>query len=232
MIGWIKLHRTINKHWIFKDADKLKAWITILLNVNHEENKVNLGNDMFICGRGESLKSLDTWSKLFGNNWNKSKVRRFFDLLKNDSMIVLKNEHKTTRLTVCNYDNYQDLRNTGETQVKRKRNAGETQVTSNKNDKKIKNDKEKKSALDLVFLDFEEMRNKLKKPLTEKAKNLLLKKLNTLSNNEETQILILEQSIMNSWQGIFELKNNNQNSASYNQLEEQAKRTDAKFKNK
>lgn len=141
MEGWIKVHRSITNHWVFSDAEKLKAWITILLNVNHEEIKVNLGNEIFICGRGESLKSLDSWAKLFGKNWNKSKVRRFFELLKNDSMIVLKSEHITTRLTVCKYDNYQDDRNADETQMKRKRNASETQTTPNKNEKNDKNEK-------------------------------------------------------------------------------------------
>ena len=43
MVGWIKLHRNITSHWIFKDADKFKAWISILTTVNHSENKVILG---------------------------------------------------------------------------------------------------------------------------------------------------------------------------------------------
>lgn len=141
MEGWIKIYRRIEKHWIFKDPDKFRSWILILLNVNHEENKVLIGEKLFVCGRGESLNSLETWAKIFGRNWNKSSVRRFFDLLKNDSMIVLKNEQKTTRLTVCNYDSYQEARNASETQVKRKRNASETSLTPNKKDKNVKKDK-------------------------------------------------------------------------------------------
>jgi len=138
--GWIKLHRSIINHWIFKDEHKLKAWICILCEVNHKPKKIILGNKLLNCDRGESLKSLDTWAKLFGSNWNKSKVRRFFKLLEDDNMIVTKNENKTTRLTVRNYSTYQDNRNDDETQVKRKRNASETQTTPNKNDKNIKND--------------------------------------------------------------------------------------------
>ena len=95
---------------------------------------MNLGNKLINCKRGDSLNSLDTWAKLFGKGWNKSKVRRFFKLLESDNMIVTKNEQKTTRLTVCKYDSYQEVRNADETQVKRKRNASETQVTPNKND--------------------------------------------------------------------------------------------------
>jgi len=141
MEGWIKVHRSIKKHWIFKDAEKLRAWLLILLEVNHEPNKVNVGNLLLTCKRGESLKSLDTWAKTFGGNWNKSKVRRFFKLLQNDSMIVLKSERKTTRLTVCNYDTYQEKRNANETKMKRKRHANDTQTTPNKNEKNEKNEK-------------------------------------------------------------------------------------------
>lgn len=55
--------------------------------------------------------------------------------------------------------------------------------------------------------DFEEMRNRIKKPLTDRAKVLLLEKLEKLApGDEEKQIEILDQSIMNSWQGVFELK--------------------------
>jgi hypothetical protein len=145
MEGWIKIHRKILNHWVFKDAEKYRAWTIILMDVNHSSKKVNIGNLLLTCDRGESLNSLETWVKMFGKNWNKSKVRRFFKLLESDSMIVLKSERKTTRLTVCKYDDYQETRNTDETQTKRKRNANETQMTPNKNDKNVKNVKNVKN---------------------------------------------------------------------------------------
>ena len=57
---------------------------------------------------------------------------------------------------------------------------------------------------------FEEMRKKIKKPLTDKAKELIIKKLSKLSNgNGDIAIKIMENSIENSWQGVFPLKNEN-----------------------
>ena len=54
--------------------------------------------------------------------------------------------------------------------------------------------------------DFEEMRKKIRKPLTDRAKVLLLEKLEQLAPaDEEKQIKILNQSTMNSWQGVFPL---------------------------
>lgn len=136
MSGWIKLDREITSHWIFEDSWKFRNWIDLLTLVNHSEQKVNIKGTVLTCNRGETLCSLDT----FARRWNcdKSKVRRFLKLLEADSMIVLKSEHITTRLTICNYDTYQGERNADETKVKRKRNADETQVTPNNNDKKEK----------------------------------------------------------------------------------------------
>jgi DNA replication protein DnaD len=139
MSGWIKLDREITSHWIFEDSWKFRNWIDLLTLVNHSEQKVNIKGTVLTCNRGETLCSLDTFAKRW--NCDKSKVRRFLKLLEADSMIVLKSEHITTRLTICNYDTYQGERNADETQVKHKRNADETQVTPNNNDNKEKKER-------------------------------------------------------------------------------------------
>ena len=62
-------------------------------------------------------------------------------------------------------------------------------------------------TLNNTFLDYMEMRKKIKAPMTDKAIQLAISKLNKLSNgNNDKAIKILEQSIMNSWKGLFELK--------------------------
>ena len=143
MSGWIKLHRKLFiDHWLNDDPIKGWAWLKILAHVNHEDKKVNIGNELFLCKRSESLMSLESWCKIFGKEWNKSKVKRFFSLLERDSMIEIKNEKKTTRLTVCNYESYQSERNAGETQTKRKRNQ-------------LKNEKNyKEKTIDEIYLSY------------------------------------------------------------------------------
>lgn len=136
--GWISLHRQIQDNWLYKKQRKFsefEAWIDILLSVNHERAKVVIQHEILYCERGQSLYSLDTWGKRW--KWDKSKVRRFLNLLKKEHMIETENERKTTRITVCNYDTYQISKNTDETQVKRKRNANETRLTPNNNDNKV-----------------------------------------------------------------------------------------------
>lgn len=206
MEGWIKLHRRSLEHWLYKENrphTKREAWEDLLLHCNHSDEKILIGNELIECKRGQSIKSLLTWSKTF--NWTISKVRRFFILLEKDSMIQTENVKKTTRITICKYEDYQGERNNNETKVKRKRNASETQATTNKNVKNVKKDI---SDFDIIFDCFIEMRNKIKKPLTDKAKELIKSKLSKLTNTEKEKILILEQSIENSWQGVFPLNKN------------------------
>ncbi len=58
---------------------------------------------------------------------------------------------------------------------------------------------------------FAETRKKKRAPLTEYALKLILRKLHELSeDNVEVAIRIVEQSIMNGWQGVFALKQEDQ----------------------
>ena len=50
---------------------------------------------------------------------------------------------------------------------------------------------------------FDQMRTRIKKPMTERAKELLLAKLQTFPSRDWTAIL--DQSVMSCWQGIFPL---------------------------
>lgn len=69
------------------------------------------------------------------------------------------------------------------------------------------------ALLNQAFADYVEMRKQIKKPMTDRAVALAIKKLQELSAmpfsdtiDSEMAIQILNQSIMNSWQGLFPLK--------------------------
>lgn len=55
--------------------------------------------------------------------------------------------------------------------------------------------------------DFIDMRKTIKKPFTENSFKLMLKKLDKIASSDLDKIEILENSTLNCWQGIFELKN-------------------------
>jgi len=166
-IGWISLHRKILNHWIFKDSkvkSKFEAWCIILLEANHSDEKVLIGDELIECKRGQSINSQKTWAKLFG--WDRSRVRRFFNLLQSDSMIELKTTNKTTILTICNYDGYQTVKPSNEHQMNIKRTSSEHQMNTNNNDNNENN--ENKIQFDKFWNHYHEV-TKLNKTDKESA---------------------------------------------------------------
>jgi hypothetical protein len=129
MSGWIKIHRSITEHWLYKEKrvfSKFEAWNDVLLTVNFTESKTIIKGKLYVIKRGECILSLDSWGKRW--SWDKTKVRRFLNLLEKDSMIELFSDNITTHIKVCKYEQYQEKDNANETQTKRKRNSNEIQT--------------------------------------------------------------------------------------------------------
>lgn len=57
--------------------------------------------------------------------------------------------------------------------------------------------------------DFIKMRKAKKKPMTDRALSMLLKKLDELSQNDDEKIRILEESILHTWDTVYPLKTYN-----------------------
>ena len=79
------------------------------------------------------------------------------------------------------------------------------QQKKNKGKEPFEQLKEKKE-LYTSLKGFAEMRKKIKKPLTNRAEELLLHRLDEMADDEAGKIAILNQSIMNCWQGVFPIK--------------------------
>lgn len=196
MSGWIKIHRSIQDHWLYKEKrsySKYEAWTDILLTVNFTEAKTIIKGKVYEIRRGESILSLETWSVRWG--WDKSKVRRFLNLLQKDNMIIVESDNITTRLKVCKYDDYQDQRHASETQTKHKRHSNDIQTTPIKEEEESKEEKEVKTPAKIdvdAFLNwFNEMKLKYKgvkgkfKVVNEKDKNNLHKLKNLKYDSTE-----------------------------------------------
>ena len=216
MSGWIKIHRSITEHWLYTEKrvySRFEAWNDILLMVNYAEAKTIIKGKVYEIKRGQSILSMDSWGKRWG--WDKSKVRRFLDLLQSEKMIELKSDTITTHLTVCNYVNYQDERHADETQMKRKRNTKDTQTTLIKEEEENKEEKEEKeiiplSEFQIAFNNYVEMRISKKNKPTQNAIDLIIKRLDELSNGDEKQkIEILNQSTINGWTSVYPIKKEN-----------------------
>lgn len=111
-----------------------------------------------------------------------------------------------------------------------------------------KKEKDKKKSFDDVFAennfdedlenalkDFIEMRKAIKKPMTTRALELLLRNLKKLTNLKDEQVAIINQSIEHGWQTVYPLKTNfsqeNKKSAKTNFEQRDYKNLDYLYKN-
>lgn len=58
-----------------------------------------------------------------------------------------------------------------------------------------------------VLFEFVKMRQRIRKPLTNYALTLLTKRLDKMTDSADAKIDMLNQSIVNGWQDVYELKN-------------------------
>jgi len=219
--GWIKISRDIQTHWIYQDAEKLKWWLDLLLLANYEDKEFNIKFKVFQCKRGQLLYSLKSLSQRW--NVSKSVVNNFLEMLRKQNMIETENETVTTRITICNYDTYQQKENANETQIKRNQNANETQGDTTKEYKEEEEIKEKKKpikkavALDFYFvannfsecfMKWIEYKRELKQAY--KSQTSLQQCYNNLlklsAGNPTKAMHVVNQSIGNGWAGLFEFK--------------------------
>lgn len=85
---------------------------------------------------------------------------------------------------------------------------------NNKNKKSTKPDYESvlsdidDEELKGLYLDYIEMRKLIKAPMTDRALQMLINKVESLEpNNIDRQKLMLKKSIMNNWKSVYPLKN-------------------------
>ncbi|MCP4103841.1 MAG: hypothetical protein GY750_20850 [Lentisphaerae bacterium] len=126
---------------MFDNADYFKAWVTILMEVNHEKKGFVFNGTPVICDRGQSAYSLNNWSKMFGKGWTVQKVRTFFKHLANDGMIIVEEVKRiTTKLSVCNYDTYQNQQQTDNKLITNRQQTDNKPLTTTK---ELKNERMK-----------------------------------------------------------------------------------------
>ena len=122
--------------------------------------------------------------------------------------IRMKNEHeKRSNFSKSRSENrLKGIENKKVKQLKKKKISYDNHMENeneNINDNVLLN----KSDLEIKLIEFYNFRKELKKPIVESSKKQFLEKLKTLSNNNESNAIeILNQSIANGWQGIFEIK--------------------------
>ncbi|MCP4762008.1 MAG: hypothetical protein GY870_09505 [archaeon] len=217
MNGWVKMHRQIcdNPLWTAEKFSKGQAWVDLILLANHTQGYIMVRGVKIDIKRGQvgwsEVRLSERWQ------WSRNKTRNFLKLLEKEQQIEQQKNNVSLIISIVNYDRYQSTEQQTVQQKDSRRTAEGQQKDTNKNVKKEKNVKKRKSdylfpenyseKLKDKFNDFILNRKELKKPVTEKAFAGLVNKLEKLSKgNEEISIEILNESIINGWSGIFKTK--------------------------
>ena len=249
MSGAFLTSREIFENPIWQNIVEFRLFFLIYGKAIFSEEGYKQGN-VFI-GKGQWLRSyrnlqsdLEYIENRSVKKYSLSTIKRAVDNLVKDGRIKIEDTELGTLFTVVNYARYQGLdnykkniENAERTQSERRANGNETESerrqNNNKKEKKEKNDKKKiirdytqNPKLITAINDFMEMRTKIKKPMTERALELLLNKLSAMADTEEEKIALLEQSITNSWLSIYPLKHDNSKGGQQNGSKRRISRSD------
>ena len=144
--GWICLHRSLLDHWVFTDAQALKAWMHLLLTANHEDKRMFFDGKLITIKRGQHLTSIRKLAESWG--CTRRKADSLLNCFIEDQMVTVKRSNKGTLLTLVNYSVYQNMRDTERTTESTTEDTTEdttesTQTTMNNNDNNDNNKRER-----------------------------------------------------------------------------------------
>ena len=169
----------------------------IIYGFSQEENCVFSG----------SLQYLADWT-----NSTKQGIMKCLKSLEEKDLIVKQSlmVNKVVYSTKFNTSSKQSL--TDSVKQSLPNNIDKDNIINNKDTKNaIINAKITNEDLKATLYEFIKMRKLIKKPMTDRALELLIKKLHSLAKNPEMAIKILEQSIVNGWQDVYALKEQDKN---------------------
>lgn len=108
--GWIALSREITSHWIWscEPYSKAQAWVDLLLHANHTDTKIIIKGTLVPLKRGQQARSQVTLAEQW--KWSRDKVKRFLKMLEKDEMIIQQTSQLTSIITICNYKEFQDIK--------------------------------------------------------------------------------------------------------------------------
>lgn len=192
--------------------------------------------DRWTWSRGKVVRFLDVLESEQMLNTKRTPKGTLITIVKYDVFQGIENIDSTTVGTTDDTTDGTTVDATDSTTVGTADGTQNKNIKNIKNDKNVKNEKKEKKEvtnvtkkkesavyypndekLNQAFLDFMEMRNKIKKPMTDRAITLAMNKLLDLATvpfsdrmDNDLAIKILEQSTMNCWQGLFPMKEDKQ----------------------
>jgi len=102
--GWIKIDRSIQDSWLWKEKPfcTAGAWIDLIVLASWHEYKTFR---LDVVKEGELIVTQEVLQRRWG--WSRQRTRLFLKKLENDEMITTFTTSYGTKITLCNYSKYQ-----------------------------------------------------------------------------------------------------------------------------
>jgi hypothetical protein len=148
MEGWIKLYRKFSEWEWFNISEMVHLFIYLLLNANHEEGEWR----GVLIKRGQILTGLNSLQQ--NTKISYQKLRTCLKRLEKTKEINIQVTNKYSIITICNYESYQDCKQTTNNQsnIELTLNEQATNIELTTNNNKENKDKEKNIIPPPIFL--------------------------------------------------------------------------------
>ncbi len=218
--GYVYAYRQSWTHPAFNNLREASIWNFLYQNAFWEDGERNFNGYTFKLKRGQIVVSISFLAK--GFCMTDKGMRVVIQKLEKLGMVATRGSSRGTIVTICNYEKYQRKEKAeGQPEGNRGANRGQTEG-DNKNEGNEGNEgNEVPAPKKPKFIipdwmptrewdDFAEHRGK---SFTDNAKKLIVNKLDKWRMLGQDPAEILNNSTMNGWKGVFELKGNNQSKA-------------------
>lgn len=180
--GWVKLHRQIHDNHFLMHDNICYLIFTKMLTMANRKGEVS-------GGRKQLAEAFNIPEYVFYRAMNR---------LEKQEIVHRTSHSKYTVFSICNWSQYQS--DSAQIDAHGAHSTRTAPAHSNKN----KKENRIKDYLQADMQDFLQMRKAIKKPLTDKAIDLIQNKLDRLyPDMPDLQVQCLQQSIENSWAGVF-----------------------------
>lgn len=232
MSGHIKLDRDAFDHPLLKDPERFRAWFWMVARAAWKSAKIDVNGKTISIRRSQFCTSRDQLAKAWG--WSPSAVERFLTRLQTEQMIGRETGQGRSIITITNYEKYQaDPKKAGQATGQRNGQRSDSRRTAKEEGEEGKKEEPDGSSIPptpqrpkdgdhLEYPDwlpvsqwnaFYAMRvNKRAEP-TAHAVDLLLRHLDQKRLHGHDPGKVLDQSTVNNWTDIYDLKDNRNGTA-------------------
>ena len=187
--GWLQCtpKEHVGRNWIYNSYKSWHEQLPFMSEITIKRAVKNLIDKKIIITENFNKNSFD---KTLWYSIDYEKLNEIVEISDSIKMIP-------SRVSDCDYREYQnDTTNTN------------NNYNKNNNNKKRENIEKlyfENNKVNDIFLEFLDLRKKIKAVNSDRAINTLINKLNKY--DDDTKFMMIEQSIVNSWKDVYELKN-------------------------